>query len=458
MNRSGVPQHTRTAHRIRAVARAAVIGIALLSVVGLPASPVSGESLSKRIAAARARQGSLNRDIERQNRLLAALQKDADTARGAIAATDRRIAGINADQRELRKEIRAARKALAKVQARRATLQEQLLQSDETLDLLEQEISQGADELEARREALGQRLADAYRTSNTSLLEQVLAADSFADVLSDSSAYLAYSEQDSQMAGEIQDEQEALDSLRAVTAATRYRKDQLRRAAQAAADDIKVQRGKLHDAMAKYQKLERKYKAIRAKQAAKARRIAANKRQAQAYIRRQVSARRKLNSHISGLVRKAQSRANAWTGGRPGGSSGNGKFIWPTSGTVTQEYGCTGFRLEPPRGGCRHFHGGIDIANSSGTPIRAAGDGVVAFVGWNKWDGSNPAFIVMIAHGGNINTFYSHLLPRYTVRSGQRVRKGQLIGYMGATGNATGPHLHWEVMRGYTSLPPRAWT
>jgi len=440
------------------MARAAVIAVAVLSVVGLPATPVSGETLSKRIAAARARQGSLNRDIERQNRLLAALQKDADAARGAIAATDRRIAGINADQRELRKEIRAARKALSKVQARRATLQEQLLQSDETLDLLEQEISQGAEELEARREALGQRLADAYRTSNTSLLEQVLAADSFADVLSDSSAYLAYSEQDSQMAGEIQEEQQALDSLRAVTAATRYRKDQLRRAAQAAADDIKVQRGKLHETMAKYQKLERKVKAIRKKQAAKAHRIAANKRQAQAYIRRQVSARRQLNSHIAGLVRKAQSRANRWTGGGPGGSSGNGTFVWPTSGTVTQEYGCTGFRLEPPRGGCRHFHGGIDIANSSGTPIRAAGDGVVAFVGWNKWDGSNPAFVVMIAHGGNINTFYSHLLPRYTVRSGQRVDKGQLIGYMGATGNATGPHLHWEVMRGYTSLPPRAWT
>lgn len=458
MIRSGVPQHTRTIQRARAAARAAILALATLSIVGLPVAPVSAESLSDRIAAARARQGSLDRDIARQNKLLGELQKDADAARGAIAATDRQLDGINADQKALRKEIRAARRALAKVQARRAALQEQLLQSDETLDLLEQEIVQGADELEARREALGQRLADAYRTSNTSLLEQVLAGDSFADVLSDTSAYMAYSEQDSEMAQEIEQEQDALDSLRAVTAATRYRKDQLRRAAQAAADDIKVQRAKLQDTMARYEKLEKKYKAIRKKQAAKARRIAANKRQAQAYIRRQASARRKLNSHISGLVRRAQSRANKWTGGRPGGSSGNGRFMWPTHGTVTQEYGCTGFRLEPRRGGCAHFHGGIDIANSSGTPIRAAGDGVVAFVGWNKWDGSNPAFVVMIAHGGNINTFYSHLLPRYTVRTNQRVRKGQVIGYMGATGNATGPHLHWEVMRGYTSLPPRAWT
>jgi murein DD-endopeptidase MepM/ murein hydrolase activator NlpD len=453
-----VPQHSGTVARAKAAARAVVLVIATLSLLGLPGTSASAETLSQRIAAARARQNSLNRDIERQNRLLEALQKDADVARGAIASTDRIIDGINADQHELRQEIRAARKALGKVQTRRARLQEQLLQSDETLDMLEQEIQQGEDELEARREALGQRLADAYRTSNTSLLEQVISADSFADVLSDASAYLAYGEQDSEMAKEIEQEQEALDSLRAVTAATRYRKDQLRRAAQAAADDIKVQRGKLHDAMDKYQRLEKKYKAIRARQAARARKIAANKRQTQAYIRRQAAARRELNSHISGLVREAQARANKWTGGSPGGSSGNGKFTWPTSGTVTQEYGCTGFRLEPPRGGCAHFHSGIDIANSSGTPIRAAGDGVVAFIGWNKYDGSNPAFVVMIAHGGNINTFYSHLLPRYVVRQNQRVRRGQVIGYMGATGNATGPHLHWEVMRGYSSMNPRAWT
>ena len=76
-----------------------------------------------------------------------------------------------------------------------------------------------------------------------------------------------------------------------------------------------------------------------------------------------------------------------------GGGTGNGRFAWPASGIVTQEFGCTGFYLEPPRGSCAHFHDGIDIANGSGTPIRAAGDGVVAFVGWNPYDGSRPAFM-----------------------------------------------------------------
>jgi murein DD-endopeptidase MepM/ murein hydrolase activator NlpD len=444
------------------VARAAILAIITVSLLGLPGASVSGQSLSSRIASARARQGVLNRDIERQNRLLADLEKDADAARDAIAATERQLDGVNADQKAVRKEIREARAALRKVEARRTALQEQLLQIDETLDLLEQEIAQGADELEARRMALGQRLADAYRSQNTSLLEQVIVADSFADVLSDASAYLAYGEQDSEMAAEIEREQEALDSLRAVTAATRYRKDQLRRAAQAAADDIRVQRARLDAAMTKLKKLEKKYQAIRAKQRAKARKIAANKREARAFVRRQEASRRKLNAMVAGLVRKAQRKANADARNNGGGGvragSGNGRFVWPTSGIVTQGYGCTGFRLEPRRGSCAHFHSGIDIANSSGTPIRAAGAGVVAFVGWNRYDGSDPAFIVMIAHGGGIQTFYSHLLPRYMVRSGQRVRQGQVIGYMGATGNATGPHLHWEVMTSdFTPLNPHAY-
>ena len=261
------------------------------------------------------------------------------------------------------------------------------------------------------------------------------------------------------MADEIAQEQDALDSLRAVTAATRYRTDQLRRAAQASADDIKVQRTRLDAAMAKYLRLEKRFKAIRAKQREKADRIAGNKREAQAFIRRKQAAQRKLNAQVAGLVRKAHERADRFAGHGGGGirgGSGNGRFVWPTSGTITQGYGCTGFYLEPPRGSCAHFHSGIDIANGAGTPIRAAGDGVVAFVGWNKYDSVDPAFIVIIAHAGGIDTWYSHLLPRSVIRSGQRVRKGQLIGYMGATGNATGPHLHWAVMRGFTPLNPRA--
>ncbi len=460
MMRSGVPQHPGPVDRFRRIGRAVIVAAMMVAVVGLPATgPVAAaDPLAGRISAARDRQNDLKRDIDRQNRLLSDLNKDAGVARAALDRTAKQLNGIAQDQDRVRADIKEARKALAKVQARRAALQERLRQSDQTLDLLEQEIDQGAAELDARRQALGARLADAYRTQNTSLLEQVLVSDSFADVISDTSAQLAYGDQDAAMAEAIAQEQASLDSLRAVTAATRYRTDQLRRAAQDAAADLRAQRARLDAALVRYKKLEKKVKAIQAKQRAKAHTIAKNQRQARVFIKKQQAARRKLDNHIKGLVRQAQARANRMSRANQGGGSGNGRFGWPAAGVITQTYGCTGFYLEPRRGSCAHFHDGIDIANGSGTPIKSVGAGVVAFVGWNRYDGSDPAYVVIIAHGGGFQSFYSHLLPRQAVRAGQKVKRGQLIGYMGATGRATGPHLHFELLRGYDPVDPRRYT
>ncbi len=444
-------------HILQKAAKVGILVVVSLALLGLPTStsPASANAFSDQIAAAKARQAALRRDIDKQNRLLANLQGDAAAARSALTKTSNQLDGINANLAQVRGEIKQATAALRKVQTRRQALQDELQQLDETLNLLEQEIAQGAAELDARRQALGARLADAYRTQNTSLLQQVLDSGSFTDVLSDASAYLAYGDQDAQMAQQIAADQASLDSLRAVTAATRYRTDQLRRAAQDSANDLRAQKQTLAAAKARYKRLERRTRAIQRRQLARAHQIAANQRQAQAYIRRQQIADRKLKAKVAGLLKAAERKAarNARGNGGSGGGSGNGQFLWPTSGIVTQEFGCTGFYLEPPRGSCAHFHTGIDIANSSGTPIRAAGDGVVAFSGWT-YGGSQA---ILIGHAGNFATFYGHL-SRAIVHAGQSVRRGQTIGYMGNTGNSTGPHLHFEVQRGSTPVNPRLYT
>ena len=98
----------------------------------------------------------------------------------------------------------------------------------------------------------------------------------------------------------------------------------------------------------------------------------------------------------------------------------------------------------------------LDIANASGTPLRAPADGVVAFVGWNPYDSSDPSFMLVMGHAGGLESRFMHLQSRYVVRAGQSVKKGQLIGYMGNTGNSTGAHLHWEIYRGNTPINPRS--
>ena len=107
--------------------------------------------------------------------------------------------------------------------------------------------------------------------------------------------------------------------------------------------------------------------------------------------------------------------------------------IWPTTGEVTSPYGL--------RWGGTDFHPGMDIANDMGTPIVATADGVVEYAGWNSGGYGN---MVDIDHGNGIMTRYGHA-SQVVVSTGQHVKRGQLIAYMGSTGFSTGPHVHYEV-------------
>jgi len=86
-------------------------------------------------------------------------------------------------------------------------------------------------------------------------------------------------------------------------------------------------------------------------------------------------------------------------------------------------------------------HKGVDYAAARGTPVRASGDGKVAFAGRKGGYGR----LVVLQHGGRYTSAYGHL-HRYAkgVRSGRKVKQGQIIGYVGSSGLATGPHLHYE--------------
>lgn len=181
--------------------------------------------------------------------------------------------------------------------------------------------------------------------------------------------------------------------------------------------------------------------------------LAAVKARQRAATSRRAGAEAGLASRILAMSTLAQRRVAKKTNVRPGVNSG---FVWPASGGITQRYGCTGFRLNPPRGSCSHFHDGIDIAGYRGSPIRAAAVGVVSYVGWNPWDQHGRAFMIVVAHPGGYETLYGHVLPTRRVRVGQLVRRGELIGYMGNTGRSTGVHLHLEVRRGRTTLDPLA--
>jgi murein DD-endopeptidase MepM/ murein hydrolase activator NlpD len=108
-----------------------------------------------------------------------------------------------------------------------------------------------------------------------------------------------------------------------------------------------------------------------------------------------------------------------------------GKLSWPVAGGYISQY-------------FHYGHYAIDIAADRGTTVKAAASGVVIFSGWKSNGGG---YQVWISHGSGLYTTYNHM-SSVSVGRGQHVGRSQQVGRVGMTGNATGPHLHFEVWRG----------
>ena len=126
-----------------------------------------------------------------------------------------------------------------------------------------------------------------------------------------------------------------------------------------------------------------------------------------------------------------------------------GKFIRPTEGRLTSPFG----KYREYNTGVRRHHYGTDIANVVGTPIYASNHGIVTLADRLHIYGN----AVILNHGQGVSTSYNHLSEIH-VKTGERVKKGQRIGLMGATGQATGSHLHWGMVVKGVAVTPEEWT
>lgn len=154
---------------------------------------------------------------------------------------------------------------------------------------------------------------------------------------------------------------------------------------------------------------------------------------------------RKQEQAIAKAKEVAQSNLNQLNSPETSGGSTNtnsGSFIWPASGSRSSNYGS---RVDPITN-TTSFHLGVDIAGPVGTPIYASTNGV-AVRGNLSGTYGNHILIVTKIDGVDYTTLYAHL-SGFAVGDGEVVKQGQVIGYMGATGRVTGPHLHFEIHRG----------
>ena len=154
----------------------------------------------------------------------------------------------------------------------------------------------------------------------------------------------------------------------------------------------------------------------------------------------------KLVAELEEQRRQAALAASASSSGG-GAAVGTASFMWPVASYVyiSSRFG---LRVHPITGETKS-HTGLDIASNMGTTVYAADNGTITLAGWNGGYGN----CIMIDHGNGYVTLYGHL-SSLGVSEGQSVSKGDTIGQVGSTGNSTGPHLHFEVIRAGTRVDP----
>ena len=407
--------------------------------------PVRGDDLSD----AKARQTALKKEVAAQKARVAALNDLQAGLAAEIGDTRNQLRAVGADLVAVKAKIVKMETRIELVKAAYANLVLQVRYMDIELARVTAQEAAKRIELGERRALLADRVRTAYDTDRTSPLETFLSGSTFTELLAEMSYYIDVGEQDQALADQISRDKETLAAIHQTVAETRVKANELRQETAAQKRALDKSLIALKETKAELARLQKAVAKTLKEQKARYAALLRSKANAAAIIRKAAADQRRLAKTINTLIARQVARGNI-------PSQFNGSMRWPMDDfNVSGDYGCSSFAYYAPGNGCAHFHNGIDLVAPYGTKVKAAAAGTVVYVGWNWADGADPAWIVVIAHSGSLKSWYAHMQPTRPVDVGQSVKKGQVIGYEGSTGNSTGAHLHWMVELNGSFVNPR---
>jgi murein DD-endopeptidase MepM/ murein hydrolase activator NlpD len=270
------------------------------------------------------------------------------------------------------------------------------------------------------KKALADRLIALYKDDEPDMVTVVLEADGFADLLDRADFVSRIGDQDNRIVTRVRDlTAQVNDRVNELTA--------LEAKARVARNTILAKRNEIAAAKAPLVSRQNALVSVRDKRASALASIRASRSDIEGHLHTLEAQQAKIEARL----RAAQTGVSTGPAGPIRRGSGN--FIWPVNGPIVSPFGMRWGRL----------HAGVDIAVPSGTPIRAAASGTVAFTQPEASSGGYGNY-TCIAHGGGISTCYAHQTS-FGVSGGQHVSQGQVIGISGCTGHCFGPHVHFEV-------------
>lgn len=329
------------------------------------------------------------------------------------------IEDMESDKEDTLKYIEKLDKKTEKLEKELETVGKQLEETKKELEKNQDELEKAKEEAEKQYDAMKRRIKYMYENGNQDYLDMIFGSQNMGDLLNraeyvekisdyDKNIFTEYKKTKDEIATKTDQTQKQLEKLEAYEADYKQEKDSI----------AQLKKNKKKELMS----YEKSLKSNQEK---------ANEYSAQAA---------KAEAEVEALLQKKQAEIDAQNAEGSNNSGGDGTLRWPlnSSGRVSSQFG---YRSSPTAG-ASSYHKGIDIAISSGTPIVAAGSGTVVTATYSSSAGN----YIMISHGSRLYTVYMHC-SRLAVSEGDKVTKGQTIGYVGSTGISTGSHLHFGVSK-----------
>ncbi len=349
-------------------------------------------------------------EIERTRQGIKNARSRLSTSREALEAANRKEEAMAKKLAATRQKLEAARTILRDVKAR-------LERAEVRLEKIRRKVLLTRIRLRRSQRVLENRLRQMYIEGEVSYLAVLLQSDDFTDFLNQAEFVERILETDHELIGEV-----------------RARKSELeiqKQAARRTVEEMKQLRREHEAKVAVWLQLKKEQNAVFAEYRAHRQKLA-----------KQVRELEHSSQALENKLRRLLAAQNAPSYAIPGSA---GRLIYPVSGPITSPFG---YRFHPIRRTTR-LHTGVDFGVASGTPIRAADNGVVIHSGWYGGYG----YCVILNHGSGYSTLYAHCSSLY-VSVGQTVSQGQSVAAVGSTGMSTGPHLHWELRRNGVPINP----
>lgn len=362
--------------------------------------------------------GTLGQSLSTIQSRIDRVQGRADRKRGQERVLTTQISGYNARIGRLQGSITTLTARVARLQADLDRKRAVLSRTQADLRFQRARLVRLRARLAEGRRTLARRLVELYQSDRPDLVSVVLNAKGFADLIEREEFIRRIGEQDRAIITIVARAKRDAASTAARLAVLERRQRRVTAAVLGRRNEIAAARSELVDRRQGYQ----------SQRASRARLLGT--------VRGQ---RRNLEGRVRDLQAreaKIQSALAAAAGTVPAGPirSGSGSMIWPINGPITTLFGA-------PRPG--RTHSGLDIAGPGGMPIRAAAAGTVSLMQSTAQSGGYGIY-TCITHSPSLATCYAHQ-SRFGTTLGARVAKGQVIGYVGNTGNSFGDHLHFEV-------------